>query len=91
MLCGMWDLPRPGFDLVTPALAGGFFTTEPSGMPRIKILKEKYWQGSEKKTLSTFFLGVETGTIRLKGNYLTPVSICQRSILVYAEIPFLGT
>ena len=83
----MWDLPRPDFDLVSPALAGGFFTTEPSGMPRIKILEEKYWQGCEKKALSTFFLEVETGTISLKGN-LTSLSICQRSIFVYPEIPF---
>ena len=31
-----WDLPDPGIELmslVSPALAGGFFTTEPSGKP----------------------------------------------------------
>ena len=27
----MWDLPRPGIELVSPALAGGFLTTEPPG------------------------------------------------------------
>ena len=30
---GMWDLPRPGIKPVSPALAGGFFTTEPPGKP----------------------------------------------------------
>ena len=25
------DLPKPGVDLESPALAGGFFTTEPAG------------------------------------------------------------
>ena len=25
----MWDLPGPGIEPVSPALAGGFFTTEP--------------------------------------------------------------
>ena len=30
MLQGMWDLPT-GIKPVTPALAGRFFTTEPSG------------------------------------------------------------
>ena len=25
------DLPNPGMELMSPALAGGFFTTEPSG------------------------------------------------------------
>ena len=28
---GMWDLPGPGIKPVSPALAGGFFTTEPPG------------------------------------------------------------
>ena len=27
----MWDLCRPGFELVSPALAGGFLTTAPPG------------------------------------------------------------
>ena len=29
--CGMWNLPGPGIKPVSPALAGGFFTTEPPG------------------------------------------------------------
>ena len=33
LLCGMWDLPRPGLEPVSPALAGGFLTTAPSGKP----------------------------------------------------------
>ena len=28
---GMWDLPRPGLESVSPALAGGFLTTAPPG------------------------------------------------------------
>ena len=27
----MWDLPGPGIEPVSPALAGGFLTTAPSG------------------------------------------------------------
>ena len=27
----MWDLPGPGIELMSPALAGRFFTTEPPG------------------------------------------------------------
>ena len=26
----MWDLPRPGLEPITPALAGGFLTTAPT-------------------------------------------------------------
>ena len=29
----MWDLPDPGTEPVSPALAGGFFTIEPLGKP----------------------------------------------------------
>ena len=34
LLCGMWDLPGPGLEPVSPALAGGFLTTEPPGKPQ---------------------------------------------------------
>ena len=27
----MWDLPQPGLELMSPAFAGGFFTTVPPG------------------------------------------------------------
>ena len=30
----MWDLPRPGLEPVSPALAGRFSTTEPWGKPK---------------------------------------------------------
>ena len=34
LLCGMWDLPRPGLEPVSPALAGGLPTTAPPGKPQ---------------------------------------------------------
>ena len=33
LLRGMWDLPGPGLEPVSPALAGGFLTTAPPGKP----------------------------------------------------------
>ena len=33
LLRGMWDLPRPGLEPVSPASAGRFLTTEPPGKP----------------------------------------------------------
>ena len=33
LLRGMWDLPRPGLEPMSPALAGGFLTTVPPGKP----------------------------------------------------------
>ena len=31
LLCSMWNLPDPGTEPTSPALAGRFFTTEPPG------------------------------------------------------------
>ena len=33
LFCGMCDLPRPGLEPVSPALAGRFSTTAPPGKP----------------------------------------------------------
>ena len=38
LLRGMWDLPRPGLEPVSPALAGGFITTAPPGKPKVALL-----------------------------------------------------
>ena len=38
LLRGMWDLPRPGLEPVSPALAGRFSTTAPPGKPPQFIL-----------------------------------------------------
>ena len=38
-LRGMWDLPRPGLEPVSPALAGRFSTTAPPGKPSLSILR----------------------------------------------------
>ena len=34
----MWDLPGPGLEPVSPALAGGFLTTAPPGKPPLIYL-----------------------------------------------------
>ena len=38
LLRGVWDLPRPGLEPVSPALAGGFLTTVPPGKPSGRFL-----------------------------------------------------
>ena len=42
LLCDMWDLPRPGFEPVSPALAGRFSTTAPPGKPFSWFFKNKF-------------------------------------------------
>ena len=41
LLCGMWDLPGPGLEPVSTALAGGFLTTAPPGK-NIPFTSPKY-------------------------------------------------
>ena len=38
LLGGMWDLPRPGLEPMSPALAGRFSTTAPPGKPCVWLL-----------------------------------------------------
>ena len=38
LLCGMWDLPGPGLEPVSPALAGGFLTTVPPEKPYLQVI-----------------------------------------------------
>ena len=38
LLRGMWDLPRPGLEPMSPALAGRLSTTAPPGKPLIVVL-----------------------------------------------------
>ena len=38
LLRGIWDLPRPGLEPVSPALAGRLSTTVPPGKPQAKVL-----------------------------------------------------
>ena len=38
----MWDLPRPGLEPVSPALAGRFSTTAPPGKPSAPFLNPAF-------------------------------------------------
>ena len=40
LLHGMWDLPRPGLEPVSPALGGRFSTTAPPGKPLIQVFEQ---------------------------------------------------
>ena len=39
LLRGMWDLPRPGLEPASPALAGRLSTTAPPGKPGVAVFK----------------------------------------------------
>ena len=71
LLHGMWDLPGPGLEPVSPALAGGFLTTAPPGKSNISSLKSCLF-----KAILVFIctLYIETMILRLflssKGYYI---------------------
>ena len=44
LLRSMWDLPRPGLEPMSPALAGKLSTTVPPGKPPLYIFKIFLWQ-----------------------------------------------
>ena len=51
-LHGTWDLPRPGIEPASPALAGRFFTTEPPGKLPHTVLSPIYFPlGREEKKI----------------------------------------
>ena len=43
----MWDLPGPGLEPMSPALAGGFLTTVPPGKPKNSLKKKKKSMGQQ--------------------------------------------
>ena len=47
----MWDLPRPGLEPVSPALAGRFSTTAPPGKPVAGLFKEWVWAPTQLLTI----------------------------------------
>ena len=54
LLRGMWDLPRPGLEPASPALAGRLSTTAPPGKPHgLRFYNQRKGAEGEK---STFFL-----------------------------------
>ena len=65
LLRGLWDLPGPGLEPVSPALAGGFLTTAPPGKSSCTVLENIYWHSLFGKQVGNicprFFLGGVAG------------------------------
>ena len=52
----MWDLPRPGLEPVSSALAGGFSTTAPPGKPKSSFFLRTFFKNVLKVLSSCFLL-----------------------------------
>ena len=73
------DLPRPGIKLVSPALSGGFFTTEPPWKVKVKV---------KVKSLSVVRLFADPRDFSLPGSSVH--GIFQAKILEWVAISFSG-
>ena len=74
-LRGMWDLPGPGIESVSPALTGGFLTTAPPGKSRLQCLGFNLQLPSRQKvaTPAEFFLSALPGHGRHGPLFLPPL------------------
>ena len=57
---GMWDLPRPRLEPVSPALAGRFSTTAPPGKPRNETFFKWYLIPTYSSRIQKFILSLLT-------------------------------
>ena len=55
LLRGVWDLPTPGMEQVSSALAGRFFTTEPPGKPEASVLNDKTFSSVQQLSRARLF------------------------------------
>ena len=62
LLRGMWDLPRPGLEPVSPALAGRLPTTAPPGKPYLYFFKEHPYCSPQQLYRFTFPPTVQEGS-----------------------------
>ena len=53
LLRGMWDLPRPGLEPMSPALAGRFSTTAPPGKPERSIFTQGHTVSDQPSLLNS--------------------------------------
>ena len=74
----MWDLPGPGLEPVSPALAGGFLTPAPPGKPCIRILMR--WMQLE--------FGEDLGMILLNCHFMSLLAFI--SLLMHLMLLFFN-
>ena len=63
LLRGMWDLPGPGIEPVSPALAGRFLTTVPPGMSHLVISLLTYLISFRVENICLYFSSVYCGEL----------------------------
>ena len=91
LLHGMWDLPGPGIEPVSPALAGGFLTTVTPGKSQVEALREHlkcylsflphHWQLPSQWLLCQ--LGSQSQPVMQHGQEINPCYFKQLELLEF--------
>lgn len=90
LLHSMWDLPGSGMEPLSPALAGRFFTTKPSGKPQhsmfisFLVLRE---ERAESHGVSMAFLGTHSSQMARPRSGIQVSWKTLRKILVEPDDP----
>ena len=72
----MWDLPGPGLEPMSPALAGGFLTTAPPGKPYFIFIRDAWERKKEMRW-----------SITCKDVHDSPLMVCGReTVLIYGML-----
>ena len=82
LLHGMWDLPRPGFEPVSPALAGRFSTTAPPGKPHISSLVKCLFKSLKTELVLYILLLSCESTLPSGCTFFIRQEICKYFLLV---------
>ena len=61
-----WNLPGAGIEPVSPALAGGFFTTVPPVKPAKFLKTHNMWGKKQEAKLSVFYMSYEIKTTLMR-------------------------
>jgi len=83
LLHGLWDLPRSGIKPMSPALAGGFFTTEPPGKPGFLSLGSSFGLLLMEKGKKSFVVSYFPGS-PLSLSFSPPLLL----LILKQQIPF---
>ena len=72
----MWDLPRPGLEPVSPALAGGFLTTVPPGksLKRFLMYLQSYTYNHQHNQITEHFITPKRNPIHTRRHSPFPLS-----------------
>ena len=83
----MWDLPRPGLEPVSPALAGRFSTTVHQGSPEKHLLKIRMMKASPFPSSSPIFLAplVQASGVELQGGCKRRVGFSSQPWLLVSD------